>query len=55
LKSEKNLKILLFFLYMAGQEAEGRGALVTMLIYGSIFAILWFVIYAIALSRGIVG
>jgi hypothetical protein len=40
---------------MAGKEAEGRGALVTMLIYGTIFAILWFAIYAIALSRGIVG
>jgi len=25
------------------------------LIYGIIFAILWFVVYAIALSRGIVG
>jgi len=40
---------------MAGKEAEGRGALITMLIYGTIFAILWFVVYAIALSRGIVG
>jgi hypothetical protein len=40
---------------MVGKEAEGRGALVTLLIYGTIFAILWFAVYAIALSRGIVG
>ncbi|WP_237179454.1 cytochrome c oxidase subunit 2A [Pyrobaculum ferrireducens] len=37
------------------KEEAGRGALVTMLIYGAVFAVLWFVIYAIALSRGIVG
>ncbi len=55
LKSKKNLKTPLFFLYMAGKEAEGKGTLVTMLIYGTIFAILWFIVYAIALSRGIVG
>ncbi len=40
---------------MAGKEEEGRGALVTLLIYGTVFAILWFVVYAIALSRGLVG
>jgi len=40
---------------MAGEVYESRGALVTMLIYGAVFAILWFVVYAIALSRGIVG
>jgi hypothetical protein len=45
----------LFFIHLAGKEAEGRSALVIMLIYGIIFAILWFVVYAIALSRGIVG
>jgi hypothetical protein len=45
----------LFFIYLAGKVAEGRSALVTMLIYGIIFAILWFVVYAIALSRCIVG
>jgi len=32
--------MLLFFIYMTGKEAEGRGALVTLLIYGTIFAIL---------------
>lgn len=37
------------------KEIEGKGALATMLIYGAIFAVLWFVIYAITLSRGIVG
>jgi len=37
------------------EEMEAKGALVTMLIYGAIFAVLWFVIYAITLSRGIVG
>jgi len=40
----------LFFIYLAGKEAERRSALVTMLIYGIIFAILWFVVYAIALK-----
>jgi hypothetical protein len=40
---------------MVEKEAEGWGALVTMVIYGTIFAILWFAVYAIALSRGIVG
>jgi hypothetical protein len=45
----------LFFIYLARKEAEGRSALVTMLIYGIVFAILWFVVYAIALSRCIVG
>ncbi len=40
---------------MAEKEAEGKGALAILLIYGTIFAILWFVVYAIALSRGIVG
>jgi hypothetical protein len=40
---------------MPEKEDEGKGALVTMLIYGSIFAILWFIVYIIALSRGIVG
>ncbi|MEM1597433.1 MAG: cytochrome c oxidase subunit 2A [Pyrobaculum sp.] len=37
------------------REVEGKGALVTMLIYGAIFAALWFAIYAITLGRGIVG
>ncbi len=54
-KSKKNLKIRTILITMVGQEAEGKGALVTLLIYGTIFAILWFVVYAIALSRGIVG
>ncbi len=55
LKSNKSLKIHLIFLHMAEKEIEGRGALVTLLIYGTVFAILWFAVYAIALSRGIVG
>jgi len=37
------------------EEMEAKGALVTMLIYGAIFAVMWFVVYAITLSRGIVG
>jgi len=37
------------------EEVEARGALATILIYGAIFAALWFVIYAMTLSRGIVG
>ncbi|HII45974.1 cytochrome c oxidase subunit 2A [Pyrobaculum aerophilum] len=37
------------------KEFEAKGTLTVMLIYASIFAILWFVIYAITLARGIVG
>ncbi len=40
---------------MQGREVEGRGALSILLMYGIVFAVLWFVVYAIALSRGIVG
>ena len=40
---------------MAEKEVEAKGTLVIMLIYGTIFAILWFAVYALALSRGIVG
>jgi flagellar biogenesis protein FliO len=45
----------LFFTHMVEKEAEAKGTLVIMFIYGAVFAVLWFVVYAIALSRGIVG
>lgn len=36
-------------------EEAGRGALAVMLIYGAVFAALWFAVFALTLGRGIVG
>ncbi len=34
---------------------EAKGALVTMLLYAAIFAMLWFAVYVVTLGRGLVG
>ena len=38
-----------------GTEHEARGSLILVFIYGVIFAAVWFLLFVMVLSRGIVG